>query len=177
MIYKIIAASNEYQRLVADDDALWTRLRFDCRPQTDWQPPKVRIFDPAKTAGDFLSFASGSLTIRGEKLEFVRTSFEMAGEVLKLDGQNATYWCLNVLVCINCLDEDASEWLVDAKSGRRITLKRPVFRRGFLAESSIFKIPQQPGSLYVWEEENEGFLFEYENNKLTGLRFESMQQI
>jgi len=177
MIYKIIAASNDYQRLVAEYDALWKQLRFDCRPQVDWNPPKVRIFDPTKPVGDFLSFAAGSLTVRDEKLNAVRTSFEMAGEILKLDGQDATYWCLNVLICVNGVDEDASEWLVDSKSGKKITLKRPVFRRGFLAESSIFKVPQQPGSLYVWEDENEGFFHEYQTNKLTGLRFETMQEV
>ncbi len=177
MIYKIVATSNDCQSLVADDDAVWKNLRFDCTPQKNWVPPKVRVFDPTKPLGDFLSFASGSLTVRAEKLSAVRSSFEMAGEILKLDGQNATYWCLNVLVCVNCVDEDASEWFVDSKSGKRITLKRPVFRRGFLAESSIFKVPQQPGSVYVWEDENEGFLFEYQTNKLTGLKFEPVQEI
>ncbi len=171
-VYKITTASNDHQRLVAEDDAIWKHVRFDCSPRKDWIPPKVRIFDPTKPKGDFLSFASGSLTVRSEKLELVRSSFEMAGETLLLDGQNERYWCLNILTCVNCVDEEASEWLIDPKSGKRITLKKPVFRRGFLATSSIFKVPQQPGSVYVWDDENEGFFFEYQSNKMTGLRFD-----
>ena len=177
MIYKITAASNDYQRLVAEDDAIWKHVRFDCSQKSDWVPPKVRIFDVAKPKGDFLSFASGAVTVRREKLELVRSSFEMAGEILKLEGQNEHFWCLNILTCVNCVDEEASEWLVDLKSGKKITLKKPVFRRGFLATSSIFKVPQQPGSVYVWDDENEGFLFEYHSNKMTGLRFDPIDLV
>ena len=176
-VYRISNRSNDFQRLIAEEDAIWKRVRFECHPITNWIPPKVRVFDPAKTEGDFLAFASGTICVRDEKLECVRSSFEMAGDILKLEGPDKPFWCLNVLSCVNCVDEEASEWLRDSSSGKRITLKRPVFRRGFLATSSIFKVPQQPGSVYVWDDGNEGFFSEYSENRMTGLRFEPIDLV
>jgi hypothetical protein len=66
----------------------------------------------------------------------------MAGELLPLPHEGREYTVLNVTECINCLDQDASQWSLNPSTGERVRLVRYAFHRDRFSESPIFKIPE-----------------------------------
>ena len=97
--------------------------------------------------------------------------FEIAGETLLVRVGSDSACILNILEVVDCIDPETSEWLTDS-TGKRITLKRPRLRMDMLPESGLFKLSQQPGSMYVHDaDDGEGFLRIYSSHNMTGLRF------
>ena len=72
----------------------------------------------------------------------LRGFLEMSGELLPLPYKGEEYTLLNVTECIDCLDQDKCEWLLNKDTGERIYPLKYVFRPGWFTESPLFKIPE-----------------------------------
>jgi hypothetical protein len=98
----------------------------------------------------------------------------MAGELLPVSWDECRGYLLNVLECANCLDHDKTEWYVDKISGNRVAIKNLVFLPHHIPESTIFKIPEKPASIYTVEgikDPEDEFKYLVELNMLEGIRF------
>jgi hypothetical protein len=111
---------------------------------------------------------------QGEKL---RDLLEMAGELLPLQYKGDPYTLLNFTECMDCLDHKNTEWVLGKTTGAKINVKRYVFMPNRLPESSIFKIPERPSSIFVAAgrfDPDDEFKHVVEKEKLEGLLFEEV---
>jgi hypothetical protein len=143
-IYKITADANEYQWVMPKNEkSLLAELAFDCiSKQEVWQPLDMYIFNPKKRKGNFYSLGGiGALVFDKSTLDSMLTQFEMAGEILNINVGNEGLYTLNVLECINALDENRTKWKL-YENGARGRILEYAFYINRLPESSIFKIPE-----------------------------------
>lgn len=169
-----------YQTLVPVDLGVWSSdaLFFEGKAKTAWEPPEVVVLNPLKKRGNFFYLIPGALVFDEEALESLRDLLEMAGQILELPLGNETLYILNVLECINALDSDRSVWNIDPQSSQRLSLKQYAFRRGFVLESTLFKIPETVrGEVLVYsdlKDRGDEFMYRYLDSGLTGLEFQEL---
>ena len=100
----------------------------------------------------------------------------MAGELLPLPYQGQEYTLLNVTECINCLDEEHTEWVYHL--GTKIQIAKYVFHPDRFSESTIFKIPQtRRGEILTVEglkDPEDEFKYVVEKEGLKGIEFEML---
>ncbi len=178
-VYRIRSDGNRYQYFLSEREEDWEKLEMDCVPQIEtWSPPPVFIYKPKLRQGDFYNFGSGILITSPRATEALRTHLEMAGELLPLPHADQTYTLLNVLECINCLDQERTEWVYGQTTGARIGIKKYVFHPDRFSESRLFKIPETSKSeilVVEWNEESEDeFRNAVEAAQLKGLLFEQL---
>lgn len=178
-VYSITCNSDEFQSFTILDEDLeyeaWTNpdamLRFDGRLKAkSWKAPKVKILKPKLRRGDFFGF-SGEFAVSPSAWERCAMFLEMAGELLPLPYQKEKFAVLNVIECIDCVDDKKSEWQ-QYSTGR--LLKKAVFDPSLFGESSLFKIPHTWVRTYCYETSGDPeteFKAFVEKEKLTGLRF------
>src|SRR5690554_5537489 len=113
-VYRIIEDSNRYQSLQIEfegDTFPLDEFTFDGTPKAaTWKPPEVFVRRPMLRKGDFARFCSGVLAIKESSLKGVQMHFEMAGELLPLTHEGERFVVLNVLECINVLNQEKAEW-------------------------------------------------------------------
>ena len=170
-IFRVKADVNNYQWIMPDvPESALVNFRFDCTPRLqNWKPPEVFAFNPLKEEGDFLHFGSDVLLASPKATEIVRTFFEMAGELLPIFYADKEYTLLNVLECVNALD--------NKRTKKTTWITKYYFHANRFSESPIFKIPEETGSVLTLERngcpECE-FKACVEANNLTGLIFEEI---
>jgi len=104
------------------------------------------------------------------------TLLEMAGQILPINVDGKKLYALNVLECINCLDQENSkfDYYEDGTKGR---ILRYAFHHRLTA-SSIFKIPETSrGEILTYsgvKDAEDEFYSLYKQLKFTGLRFEEL---
>lgn len=154
-VYRVTIDVEQYQWLIPEEESLWASgvLTFDCRRKAaDWPRPAVYVQNPKLEAGDFFNFAPGALVAGPSAFAAVGSVLERAGELLPLVGTEGEYLALNVLECVNCLDQGATEFRRSPRTGERIGIVRYEFHADRLDESSIFKIPETSrGEVLVYE--------------------------
>ena len=69
----------------------------------------------------------------------------MAGELLPVNCTEFNGYLLNITQCVNCLDHDFCEYVKDEDTGKSFGLKKIVFQKSMIPESTIFKIPEDRG--------------------------------
>jgi hypothetical protein len=144
-IFSIESDVNKYQWLMPElpEDDWLEFLNFDCSDKNpNWSEIKWRSFNPLKKAGNFYHIGSGSLVFDEEVYDSeMFTLFEMAGQILPMKLNEKKLYALNVLECINSLDQENSEWdyYDDGTRGRVLKYR---FLKNWFSESSIFKIPE-----------------------------------
>jgi hypothetical protein len=183
-VFKIRPASNVYQSALPSDIGVHKTelLRFDCdRRLENWVPPEIYIYNPKKKRGNFLQLTPGSFLVDEMAKELLLPILEMAGELLPIPHKDELFFALNVLECINCLNENNTKWIVGAESKKRIGIERYDFYRDRFSESSIFKIPEQSSAWLfavsgLHDPEND-FKLQVEAHGLTGLEFEEVWSI
>jgi hypothetical protein len=142
-VYRIQTDVNRFQYFLPEREEDALSLLMDCTPiQTTWQAPPIFIYKPRLIAGDFYSFSGGTLITSPRASEALATFLEMAGEVLPLPYKTTIFTLLNVTECIDCLDHDRSEWLVDEATGVRLLPTKYVFHPERFSTSRLFKIPE-----------------------------------
>jgi hypothetical protein len=156
-------------------------FKFAGVPIKDWHPPEMRSPYPLHIAPDFWSldtntgaFAAGSKAMEIRELNNI---FLDAGQLLPLPFKGEELTICNILECVDCIDEEKTEWHLEARTKKRLSPKRPFFVERELPHSSLFKIYQDPRQIYVWERNRDPeceFKACVEANKLTGLKFEPM---
>ncbi len=177
-VYRITNEVNRYQYFLPERDEDVLKLAMDCtRKAAIWSAPSMFVFKPLHEVGDFYQFSPGTIITSPRATEVLRTHLEMAGELLPLPHQGQTYIALNVTECINCLDQERTQWLC-AEDGTRLYPDKYVFHRNRFSESAIFKIPEtRMGEILVVEglkDPHEEFRYEVEQAGLKGLTFEEL---
>jgi len=169
-VFRLKSDVNHYQYFLTEERTLGEQLLTDCSRREDtWVPPKVFIYMPLLRKGDLFNFSGGSLIFSPSATEKLRMHLEMAGELLPLPYQGETHTLLNVTECINCLDQEKTEW-VTAPDGTRLWPGRYVFHPGRLSESDIFKIPEtyRAEVLVVDRDDDEGFVAALKEHDIQG---------
>lgn len=178
-VYRLKNDVNRYQYFLPAKTGEELVLVMDCTSRfATWNPPEVFIYEPLSIRGDFFQFLSGTLITSPLATETLRGFLEMAGELLPIYHDNEVYSLLNVTTCINCLNQEQTEWRYDSTRTMRTTPKKYVFHPDRFAESRIFKIPETyRGELFVVEYEageDDEFRTLVEQHHLRGLLFEKV---
>jgi hypothetical protein len=176
-VFKITEDVNNYQWIMPEDDSdILNTLKFECSPRSqNWSPINMYVFNPKKKKGNFFSLGGfGALVFDEIVLDKMLTFLEMAGEILPLNVEGTTLYCLNVLECVNSLDQNKTVWdhYDDGTKGR---ILKYAFHSNRTTNSSIFKIPETCRTevlVYsgVKDEEDE-FYSSYKKCGFTGLDF------
>lgn len=170
----------DFQSFVVKTDGLWKdgTLSFEAQPKAEnWQRLEAITEDPHRPESDFINFIPGALLL-GSAIEHMDIfSFcEMAGELLPVANNGREYQLLNVLECINCLDQEKTEWKYTKSSGKRMRILKYAFNKSMFPESSVFKIPENIASrIFTYEglkDPEDEFKPTVEKLGLTGLNFE-----
>jgi hypothetical protein len=137
------------------------------------------VFNPKKKKGNFFSLGGiGALVFDQKAHDIMLTVFDMAGEILPINVSGENLYILNVLECVNMLDEKNTVWDYYPDGGRGRILKYSFFKNR-LSESSLFKIPQTSKAEILTysgvKDCEDEFYSLYHNNNLTGLIFEELQ--
>jgi hypothetical protein len=67
---------------------------------------------------------------------------ESAGELLPLPYRDSLFYLVNVVECLDCLDEQRTNWILGETTGARIRIEHYHFDPSCLSTSTLFKIPQ-----------------------------------
>jgi hypothetical protein len=176
---------NPYQYLMLNTDGLkpeelglykYQRFRFEGMPYDEktWVAPPMDLMQPLRPAPDIWYLANSGAFGAGPKAFDCLSSFIVqAGQFLPLIFRQHTIQICNILESAECIDEDRSEWRI--RPNGPTSLKRPFFIPDKIPASTLFKIPEIPADIYVWEETGEPddeFKACVEINGLTGLMFE-----
>jgi hypothetical protein len=156
-------------------------LEFKGLPFHEWNPPEMRSPYPLHIAPDFWRLGTGrGAFAAGPKalaIGSVNDILLAAGQLLPLPFNGQELMICNILECVDCIDEDKSEWQLKAKTNIRLFPTRPFFEWDWIPRSTLFKIPQCPWDIFTWEhhyDPESEFKACVEANKLTGLKFEPM---
>jgi hypothetical protein len=164
-----------FQWLIAEPEQVYSTgvLDFDCQPKLDgWVPPRAYVHNPKRKAGDFFKLVPGALVCSPRAVGVLRGVLEMAGELLPLPVEGHEVTVLNVLECVNCLDEGRSDFDSDRARSRYVFLPER------LSGSTLFKVPRTAAAEILTVEGRPGndpeeeFEPLVEANNLTGLVFE-----
>ncbi len=102
----------------------------------------------------------------------------MAGQLLPLPYKGQTYTILNVLECVDALDQDRTQWIYGETTGAKIKIEQYHFYSNRLGESVLFKIPETSRAEVLLVEglrdAEEEFRFIVAQNNLKGLIFEEV---
>jgi hypothetical protein len=143
-----------------------------------WKAPEVFVYMPRFKRGDFFQFRSNHMITSPHATEVLRSFLEMSGELLPLPYKDEEYTLLNVTECIDCLDQDKSEWLLNKDTGERIYPLKYVFRPEWFTESALFKIPETcKGEVLLVEGMRDAyseFRAVVERNGLKGMLFDEL---
>jgi hypothetical protein len=172
-VYRIQNDVTDYQYFLteSDDDAL--RLTMGCKPLLDtWIPPDVFIYEPLHKRGDLFNFNSSSLILSSRATEALRPFLQAAGELLEVPYEGQSFWLLNVLQCVDCLDEARTGWR--EFEGIRLAPERYVFDPDRLPTSRLFKIPQTRRAevLILDREDGKGFVDALVEHHIEGYELE-----
>ena len=172
-IFRLKNDVNKYQYFLPVADADVFRLDMDCTPvASNWTPPEVFIYEPLQKRGDFFDFGGAAPILSPTATLMLQHHLESAGEVLPLPYQDETFGVLNVLVCVDCLDLEAT---VHLNGGNRSWWKSYAFVPDIverLPKSHLFKIPQRKNTaVLIWEDDpNVGFIADMKRNKIMGYK-------
>ena len=144
-VFRIRLDSNNFQSFLPADPKIWDEdvLKMNCRPKLPaWKAPSVYTVNPMLQRGAFFHLCSGAFVADMSACEELRAILEMACELLPLAHLGGHFHLLNVLECVNCLDEKKAEWVFGKTTNARIRIKEYQFDAGHFSESTLFKIPQ-----------------------------------
>lgn len=178
-VYKVILDVNEYQALSPDTEGEHcTSIDFDGTSKLDgWVAPPVFSLYPKRKTGDFWAYwgSMGTMAITPQAVQKLSNILEIAGELLPLPFGEETFYLVNVLECINCLDTDKSVWF---NNSRKIgTPQKYVFHPSRFT-TTLFKIPETClGEILALELEGDPyaeFKAFVEAKKMKGIRFKEI---
>lgn len=174
-VYRIRPDVTQFQKLFPDDDSIWSTgmLTFDGTPKASiWCPPKVFVLKPKLKRGNFFGVAAGALVADPKACGELAFLLEVSTEMLPLPFEGQELKLINVIACVNVLDQDK-------------TLRSPVgkptkyvFKPNRFTESPLFKIPETDVceilTIEGLKDPEDEFKFNVESRGLTGLTFEEL---
>jgi hypothetical protein len=144
-VFRIRLNSNVFQSFLPVDPGVWKTdlLKMDCQPKLpSWTPPAVYVQNPKLKKGSFSHLCSGAFVADLSVSEALRTVLEAAGELLPLPHQGTLFHLMNVLECVNCLDEHNTKWVLGKTTNAKIRISEYHFYPNRFSESTLFKIPE-----------------------------------
>lgn len=174
-VYRLRSDVNSYQYFLPAHDEDIGKLNTECQPLLDrWHPPQVYVYEPLHKPGDLYNFYLDTPIFSPRASEVLRSHMEMSGELLPLPYKDQIYTLLNVLVCINCLDEERTQWAV--QDGVKLWPQKYVFHPNRFSESYIFKIPETYRAevlIVDWEDDDEdGFVDALVEHQIVGYQLD-----
>ncbi len=179
-IYKIVSNVSDYQRIMPTDDSEYSNtLSFDCETKEEvWNPIDMYVFNSKKKKGNFYSLGGiGALAFDEKVLDIMQTIFEMAGEILPVNVGKEVLYILNVLECVNALDDSNTKFSIypDGTRGRILSYS---FHADRISESCLYKIPETSKVDVLTysgiKDPEDEFYSLYFEHKLKGLIFEEI---
>ncbi|AXE18452.1 hypothetical protein DR864_12160 [Runella rosea] len=128
-----------------EESELLNLMDLNCYPKSkSWPNIDWYIYNPKKKKGNFFTTGSGGSFAFDEEVlnSDLFSLIEMAGEVLPIKLEdNTNLYILNVLKCINPLNQKKTKWQLyeDGSKGRILDYS---FHTNRFSESSLFKIPE-----------------------------------
>jgi hypothetical protein len=144
-VFRVSLDVNHYRRFLPTDSGVFATGVFEMACQNKlpvWRSPPVYVFNPMLKAGNFYHLCSGAFVVDPVGLETLRTILEMAGELLPLPHGGSVFHLMNVLECVNCLDQEKTQWVYGKRTNARIGIKEYHFHAHRFSESTLFKIPE-----------------------------------
>ncbi len=183
-VYRIRLNSNDYQQFLPSDESIWKgeTLKMNCKRKLDnWRAPEVYVHNPMRERGNFSSLCPGGLVVDASTKDSLPDFFEMAGELLPLPHQESPFFLLNVLECVNSLDQQMTKWVIGERTGAKIRILEYHFHKERFSESTIFKIPETYLSEILcasgMKDPEDEFKSRVEAYGLTGLKFEMLWSV
>jgi hypothetical protein len=154
-VFQMRVDIDRYQYLLTDPPEEFARLYMDCMPvAATWVPPPVFIVYPRRPRGDFLNANDSVLITSPRATEVLYHQLSWAGEVLPLPYDDEIFGVLNVLKCIDALDQEKTRFRDDEQPGASHEIVRYAFRPERFVETSLFKIPET-NQIFVLEGAND----------------------
>jgi hypothetical protein len=180
-VFRIVLDTNTYQSFLPVNDAIWKekRLRMDCTAKAaDWDAPEVYIHNPILKRGNFFRLCSGAFAVDQIAFEKLEGVLEWAGELLPFTHLGVPFWLVNVLECVNCLNDSETEWIIGKTTGARIGIRKYAFYKQRFSESTLFKIPERAAgevlTLSGIKDAEDEFKTIVENEGLKGIMFQNI---
>jgi hypothetical protein len=151
---------------------------LDCTPRSaQWTPLPLYAQNQKSKRGNFIFLWSGNIAADSRACKALRPVFDRTCEFLPMlpyDGE--VFHVMNVLECVDCLDNEKTKWQVDQKTGRRLQIEEYSFVPERFAESTLFKLPKRRVLLTVTGLKDLKYDFKsiVEREGLTGLEFEEL---
>lgn len=176
-VFRAAADVNRYQYLLpANTDAPGV-YDFDGTARDEWNPPEVYSYEPLLPKGNIWGYGmiGSAWAVTPSAFERLKWLLVYAGQLLPLPFETEQFALLNVTACVNCLDQERTEWVLGETTGKRIRIEKYAFHYDRLPESSVFKIPEtRRGEILCYEgvKDPEDELKPYvEGHGITGLKF------
>ena len=180
-VYSVKVDSNTFQWIMPDckEEDILRYTTYDCEAK---QAANFNInwyaFNPKSKLGNFFTLGTGGAFAFDQHVydSDLLGLLEMAGEIIPIQMGEHTLYILNVLECVNALDEDHTKWdyYDDGSRGRILEY---AFHKRF-SESSLFKIPQTcKGEILTYsglKDNDDEFKSLYEKLNFTGLLFDKV---
>jgi len=178
-VYRVNTDGDHYQYFLPDDDRVWATdvLLLDGTPRLEgWKPPEIYVLKPRLRRGRFFDLCVGGLVLDSHATNILRPMLEMCGELLPLYHKGEEFFLLNVLECINVLDEERTVWVYGETTGARLHIEKYAFKPNRFTETSLFKTPETARSEVLavegLKDPEDEFKYVVEHGNLTGLLFE-----
>ena len=140
-----------------------------------WRQMPLFPADPERKVGNFSHCWDGGLILDENACSVLKPILKATVEFLPLQRyKKNAYYLLNVLACLNCLDEERTKWRIGKQHGARIGIAEYQFVPSSLEGATLFRVPRK-SALFAVVGTRSGepeFKTVVERQGLTGLSFE-----
>lgn len=176
-IWEMTNTSNKYFSLILKEQSKesfeFLKDKFKGESiQDEWKPLEVEIYKKSKKFSDSPIFwdAIGSFILSNKAYNDLKMFLEQKTEVLPLIHPQYSYYIVNNLNVIDCLDKEKTVFTT-LSNGKIVDVENYVFRPEVLENQHIFKIKElKSTSTYV----SDKFKEEVEKNNLKGFLFQKV---
>lgn len=170
-IWTMQADANNYNNFTLIDDAGWKDLvrldSFAGNPmREEWVPYQVKILKDKKI-GDMQAFFGGVPALNQNAIDKLAIFFQDNIELLPLSYEKDSYFALNVLDLINCVNYEKAD-INRFSDGNIMSFNRYEFIKEKIENKHIFKIIDEPRKFPFVSNE---FKMKVVENELTGFLF------
>ncbi len=188
IIYALEPDRSNKKRFVMSDDYPLQKIRdFDTgeKKADNWNPPSIRWFgddgrDLSKYKDPDISYIHpGSFIVNQHTHNLIAHAIGDVAELLPIPFNNETWYLLNVHNQVDAMDKANSHYKI-YRSGKVGWLIKPAFFTDRVPQNKLFKIPEDPASIYYAECQSDGdknnFVRIIEKNNLFGVEFQKVQE-
>ncbi len=142
-----------------------------------WRPLPLFEADRDRKQGNFAHCWEGGFIVDTHASTVLKPVLQRCAELLPLKRyKGGIYYLLNVLNCLDCLDEQRTKWRVGKKNKARFAIDEYQFVPDRLTDSTLFRIPKNVALFTVAGHPRAKVEFKaiVEREGLSGLKFEEV---